>query len=160
MKHEKAFESLKDLLPGDWEGEGFAKFPTIQSTAYTELWNFQADKQKDAIHYSQHTCYKNDTADNGKTVFWDTGFILLKEEKIMLVSAQYAGRTETYELADHDNGRFVFNSKHIGNDSKTIRSQRIIKVDKQILSYELNMSTWQAAIFQNHLQAQLRKTIG
>lgn len=156
----KAFESLKALLPGNWEGEGFAKFPTIQSTAYTEWWNFQADKHKDAIHYLQHTCYKNNTADNGKTVFWDTGFILLKEEKIMLVSAQYAGRTETYELTDHDNGRFVFDSMHIDNDPKTIRSQRIVKVDKQDLLYELNMSTHQAETFQNHLQAQLRKKIG
>ncbi len=156
----KIFESLKKLLPGNWEGEGFAKFPTIQATVYKESWKFQADPDKDTIHFTQHTWYRNDTADNAKTVFWDTGFVLLKDEKIMLVSAQYAGRTETYELAEHDKGRFVFNSKYIDNDTKTIRSQRVITVDEKNLSYELNMSTKQAETFQNHLQAQLKKKIG
>lgn len=151
------FKLLKKWLPGQWQGEGFAQFPTIKATAYTEWWEFEAGTDKDAIHFVQKTRYKNETPDNGKTVFWDTGFILLKEELVLLVSAQASGRVETCELAEHINGQFVFNSQLISNDPKTIRSQRILRISDSQLDYELNMNTKQASDFQNHLRASLRK---
>ena len=155
MKDE--FKLLQALLPGEWKGEGFAQFPTIQGTAYTESWKFEADTGKDAIHFVQKTWYKNQSENNGKTVFWDTGFILLKDDTVLLVSAQAGGRVETYELASHENGQFVFNTKLISNDPKTIRSQRILRFHNNHLGYELNMSTKEAADFQNHLKAALHK---
>lgn len=91
-------------------------------------------------------------------MFWDTGFILLKEDKILWVSAQVGGRTETYVLKGFTEGETVqitFNSTHIDNDLKTIRSQRILNISKNELNYELNMSTHQAPEFQNHLSASL-----
>lgn len=154
------FSLIKTLLPGAWSGEGFAKFPTIEDTAYTEDWIFTADPDKDAIHFNQRTKYKNDTENNGHTVFWDTGFILLnKEEKILLVSAQVGGRVETYELQSPPAGeKLVFESVDIGNDPKTIRSQRVLHlIGEDTLQYELNMATHQAAEFQNHLAATLKK---
>ena len=154
------FSLIKTLLPGEWSGEGFAKFPTIDNTAYTEEWIFTADPDKDAIHFNQHTKYKNDTEHNGHTVFWDTGFILLnKEEKILLISAQVGGRTETYELQSPPAGdKLVFDSIDIENDPKTIRSQRILHIiGEDTLEYELNMATHQATTFQNHLAATLKK---
>ncbi len=94
------FDEIKLLLKGEWKGEGFSKFPTIEDTNYTEVWRFTPDEDKDSIHYNQKTWYKNDTEKNGKTVFWDTGFILQKEDEILLVSAQVGGRTETYKMED------------------------------------------------------------
>jgi hypothetical protein len=156
MKDE--FKALQSLLPGEWKGEGFAQFPTIQATAYTEVWKFEADADKDAIHFIQKTWYKNETDNNGKTVFWDTGFILLKDEHISLVSAQAGGRVETYELVAHENGQFIFNTKLISNDPKTIRSQRVLRIQNNQIEYSLDMSTKQATDFQNHLKALLFKT--
>jgi hypothetical protein len=159
MQQTQFFE-IKMLLKGEWRGEGFAKFPTIQSTNYTEVWCFTPDEDKDSIHFNQKTLYKNDTPKNGKTVFWDTGFIFLKEAKILLVSAQVGGRVETFELENYSPGKFIFNSTKIDNDTKTIRSQRILNVSKDELNYELNMSTQQATDFQNHLSASLKRVNG
>ncbi|MBX2943396.1 MAG: FABP family protein [Cyclobacteriaceae bacterium] len=155
------FAKLKMLLEGEWKGEGMSKFPTIEDTQYTEVCIFSPDEDKDSIHYSQKTLYKNNTEKNGKTVFWDTGFILLKENKIVWVSAQVGGRTETYVMESYSEGettKIIFNSTHIDNDPKTIRAQRILNISKSELNYELNMSTHQAPEFQNHLFASLRKS--
>lgn len=151
------FSEIKTLLKGEWRGDGFAKFPTIDNTNYTEVLSFTPDEDKDSIHYNQKTWYKNDTEKNGKTVFWDTGFILLKEGKILLVSAQVGGRIETFELENYSPDKLIFNSIKIDNDPKTIRSQRILNINKNELNYELNMSTHQAREFQNHLSASLKR---
>ena len=151
------FSEIKRLLKGEWKGEGFAKFPTIEDTYYTEVWSFKPDEDKDSIHYNQKTWYKNDTEKNGQTLFWDTGFILPKENKILLVSAQVGGRTETYESESYSSGKLVFNSVNIDNDPKTIRSQRMLHISENELHYELNMSTHQAEEFQNHLSASLKR---
>lgn len=153
---------LKRILAGQWSGEGFAKFPTIDDTAYNEELEFIPDQWKDAIYYSQHTWYKNETEKNGQTVFWDAGFIILKEEKILMNSVQIGGRMEVLELvnvdlAQHINaGQYIFNSQSIQNDAKTIRSQRILSINGDLLHYELNMAT-HAADFQNHLSSDLRR---
>lgn len=145
---------MKTLFAGKWVGEGFAKFPTIDDTAYTEQLELIPDEYKDAIFYQQKTWYKNDTEKNGHTVFWDTGFILLKDEKILLHSVQVGGRMETYELAQAENGTFTFNSSAILNDPRSIRSQRIFTVGADNFHYEMNMATHEAD-FQNHLKADL-----
>src|ERR1700749_2605458 len=114
-------DRLKSLLAGRWEGEGFAKYPTIDDTAYTEKVEFIPDEYKDAIFYNQKTLYKNATEKNGHTVFWDTGFIILREEKILLHSVQVGGRMEAYELVGQDGGRFTFESVAITQDPKATR---------------------------------------
>jgi hypothetical protein len=148
---------LKKLFAGKWAGEGFAKFPTIDDTAYTEQSEFIPDEYKDAIFFRQKTWYKNDTEKNGQTVFWDTGFIILKEDKIMLYSVQIGGRIETYELIEAGNNTFTFNSVAVLNDLKTTRSQRVYNVEHNNFHYELNMAT-HAATFQNHLSADLKRS--
>src|SRR6478672_11100725 len=152
------FETLKNNLKGKWQGEGFAKYPTIQSTFYTEAFKFKPDEVKDAIYFNQKSAYKNSTEKNGQTVFWDTGFIVLKEERILLASAQIGGRTETYELKHFANEKFIFNTINIQNDPKTITAQRIFKITGDVLEYELNMSTHQNEHFENHLKAKLDKS--
>ncbi len=149
---------MKSLFAGKWIGEGFAKFPTIDDTAYTEELEFIPDEYKDAIFFRQKTWYKNNTEKNGHTVFWDAGFITLKEDKIFLCSVQVGGRMEKYEMVYAVDQSFTFNSDSISNDPKAIQSQRIFTVTGNNFHYELNMAT-NAAIFQNHLSASLKKII-
>lgn len=148
------FEILKKKITGNWLGEGFAKFPTITDTAYSEYLHITADQDKQALYYNQKTSYKGGEKD-GQTVFWDAGFIAVVKDDILLVSAQIGGRTETLKLVSFDD-RAVFESVHIENDEKTIRSQRIFMLEENRISYELNMNTHQAPDFQNHLKAELQ----
>jgi hypothetical protein len=150
-------DRLKKLLAGKWLGEGFAKFPTIANTAYAEQTEFKPDEYKDLIFFAQKTWYKNDTDKNGQTVFWDTGFILLKEDKILLHSVQIGGRIEQYELVQQTATSFTFNSSAILVDPKAIRSQRVFTIQDDHLYYELNMATHAVPEFQNHLKANLSR---
>lgn len=152
-------DQLKRLLAGTWEGEGFAKFPTIDDTAYTEFTEFKPDQYKDAIFFAQKTWYKNDTEKNGHTVFWDTGFILLHGDQILLHSVQVGGRVEQYHLTANEDNRFTFDSTAIEVDPKAMRSQRIFTVAGDNIHYEMNMATHQSPEFQNHLKADLRRKI-
>jgi len=150
-------DQLKKLLAGKWAGEGFAKFPTIDDTAYTEETEFKPDEYKDSIHFAQKSWYKNDTGKNGHTVFWDTGFILLREDQILLHSVQVGGRIEQYRLTGYTDNRFTFDSSAILVDPKAMRSQRIFTIGEDAIHYELNMATHQAPEFQNHLKADLKR---
>ncbi len=147
---------IKKLFAGKWSGEGFAKFPTINNTAYQEQSEFIPDEYKDAVYFNQKTWYKNNTPQKGHTVFWDTGFILLKDDKIFLHSVQVGGRIEIYVLTESDESSFIFNSTGVLNDSKTIASQRIFTVSENNFQYELNMAMHDAS-FQNHLSANLKR---
>ena len=149
------FEQLKTLLKGKWSGEGFAKFPTIDDTAYTEETEFKPDEFKDSILFTQKTLYKNDTGKNGHTVFWDAGFIILKEDYILLHSVQVSGRIEQYSLTLHNGNMFTFDSTNIHVDPKTMRSQRVFAITEDSIYYEMNMATYQDPHFQNHLKANL-----
>ena len=152
-------DQLKKSIAGVWEGEGFAKFPTIQATAYTEHMEFKPDEFKDAIFYSQKTLYKNDTEKNDQTVFWDTGFIILVEREIVLHSVQIGGRMEQYFLSSHEGDRYVFDSVARLADPKTIRSQRVLTINEDGIHYELNMALRMATEFQNHLEANLKRKL-
>src|SRR6201986_5462216 len=121
-------DQLKKLLAGKWTGEGFATFPTIEDTAYTEQTEFIPDEYKDSIFFNQKTWYKNDTEKNGHTVFWDTGFILLRENEVLLHSAQVGGRIEQYTLSGHTENQFIFASAAILVDPKAMRSQRVFTI--------------------------------
>lgn len=150
------FFKIKGLFAGNWAGEGFAKFPTIEDTPYTEQLEFIPDEYKDSIFYHQKTWYKNNTEKNGHTVFWDTGFIVLKEDKVFLNSSQVGGRMESLELATYGENTFTFNSSLILNDAKSIRSQRVFTVADGNFCYELNMAI-HGTDFQNHLKADLKR---
>ncbi|MGN6211035.1 heme-binding beta-barrel domain-containing protein [Parafilimonas sp.] len=150
------FLMLKQSLRGKWQGEGYAKFPTITNTAYAEQLEFIPDDDKEAIFFNQKTWYKNETADNSHTVFWDTGFIILKNNMVSLHSAQIGGRMETLTLTASAAGKFIFDNTGILNDIKTIQAQRIFSIEENVLHYQLNMATQEAG-FQNHLTATLRK---
>lgn len=92
-----------------------------------------------------------------QTVFWDKGFIILNDDKIVLHSVQSVGRIEICELVDSVNSVFTFNSLSILNDSKSaIKSQRVFSLNGENLHYEMNMAT-KTVNYQNHLKSDLRK---
>lgn len=152
----ETMQIMKTLFAGKWSGEGFAKFPAIDGTGYAETSEYIPDECKDAIFFRQHTWYKNKTEKNGRTVFWDTGFIILQEDKIVLHCVQIGGRMESYALTESTGNSFVFDSTSIEHDLKAIRSQRVYTITSDRFHYEMNMAT-HAAEFQNHLQADLKK---
>jgi hypothetical protein len=147
---------IKQSFAGRWAGEGFATFPTIDDTGYTEQLECTPDEYKDAVFFCQKTWYKNDTGKNGHTVFWDAGFILLQDNDILLHSVQVGGRMEAYKLVEQTGNVFIFNSVEILYGPKALRSQRIFTVNAGTLHYEMNMAT-HAAAFQNHLKASLKR---
>ena len=153
------FNSLKKNLKGTWTGEGFSKYPTIIDTPYTEEWTFLPDEFKNCIHYNQKTWYKNTSEQNEQTVFWDTGFILLKDNEILLVSSQAGGRQETYLLIEHSQNTYRFKSQLFGNDPKMVKSERILRINGDQLSYELNMETIENGTFENHLKGDLIRKV-
>ena len=157
MEPAQIINHLKKLLAGKWAGEGFAKFPTIDDAAYTEETEFKPDEYKDSILFTQKSWYQNDTDKNGHTVFWDTGFILLREKEILLHSVQVGGRIEQYKLTGHAADSFTFDSSAILVDPKAMRSQRIFTITADTIHYELNMATHAAPEFQNHLKADLKR---
>lgn len=150
-------DQLKHLLAGKWVGEGFAQFPSIEPSSYTEETEFKPDEDKDAIFFAQKTWYENESSNNGHTVFWDTGFILLREDQVLLHSVQVSGRIEQYRLTEHNGNRYTFDSLSILVDPKATRSQRVFTIVDGHLRYELNMSTYQILQFQNHLICDLHR---
>lgn len=57
----KIIDQLKTLLAGWWAGQGYAKFPAIDDTAYNEQTEFSPDESKDSILFTQKIWHKNDT---------------------------------------------------------------------------------------------------
>lgn len=147
---------LKSSLAGRWEGEGYARYPSIQNTSYMELLEFTPDIARDVIHFQQKTWYLNDGSKNGETVFWDTGFIIFKDEQILMNSVQLGGRVESLIGNIIREGLYRFDSVLISNDPISVRSQRIFKVNGNLMEYELNLQTTENSL-QNHLTAKLKR---
>lgn len=49
----ETFSIIKNLFSNKWNGEGFAKYPTIDNTGYLEKLEFIPDDFKDVIFF-QH----------------------------------------------------------------------------------------------------------
>ena len=80
QKMEINFTELKKKLKGEWKGEGFAKFPTIEDTDYTEAWSFTPDDDKDSIYYNQRTWYKSDKKKKWANCFLGYWFHIAERE--------------------------------------------------------------------------------
>lgn len=161
MNAENNIDELSYLI-GTWKGDGIAKFPTIKTTEYVEKLVFSTNYDFPVLHYEQKTWIKGESGLYDKPIFWETGFIIKKEEKIYeLCSVQKSGRVEvlTGILNEEKRGfNLSFKSKIISNDDNMIKSGREFHVSKNILRYELWMSTKQNENYELHLNAALEKT--
>ena len=156
----EVFQELAESLVGTWTGRGHSKYPTIKATDYDEVWTFEKDKDVPILHFVQKTTYANSNpSQHGKTLFWDTGFILVKDRDIMLTSSQLGGRQETYFLQKNNSKKqWVFECDRFGNDPRMVKSQRILTInDDTTLTYELNMETKENGRFENHLRNSLSR---
>ena len=156
--------SIKKLLPlsGVWVGKGLAEYPTIEKAEYSEELVFQANELFPVIHYEQKTWVKSEDGLFTKPIFWESGFIIEKENALLeLCNVQKGGRMEILSgiIKEDPNTGFeiVFESVNIFNDEKTVRSGRKFIFYENTLKYELYMSTKKNFSFDLHLRANLSK---
>lgn len=150
------------FIIGKWEGAGHAEYPTITSVDYEEGLVFTRNDKDPVIHYEQRTWIKSSGEDDGRPVFWESGFIIDKGEGVFeLVSAQRSGRVEILRgSAQRSNGNGIeidFSSVMISNDPRTIKSGRRFRFLENIIDYELHMSTIENPGYDRHLKARLRR---
>ena len=156
--------SIKDLdfLRGKWKGKGIAQYPTIQSVEYLEELFFQMNDEFPVLHYEQKTWIQNNNGLFEKPIFWESGFIIEKENSVFeLCNVQKSGRMEILKgsLISTSKNHFeiLFKSTNIFNDERMIKSGRKFTFSEKEISYELYMSTNNNAGFDQHLEALLKK---
>ena len=147
------------FLLGKWKGNGFGKFPTIDTFYYNEELTFEYDGLNDLIHYEQRTWYKG----NNSPLHWESGFIKPIEgmnNAFEISNSQDSGRVEVmtgiYELINNIHN-LHFNIKLIQNDPRMVSSERIFIIYKDKLTYTMKMSTKNTPEHQQHLKAELVK---
>jgi len=157
--------SISDLtyIAGTWEGSGHAEYPTIQPIDYREELIFTLNKKDLVIHYEQRTWIKSSDERNNEPIFWESGFFIDKNNGLFdLVSAQKTGRMEilrgSARRIDKNSIELPLTSISIVNDSRMIRSGRVYTFSKNVLQYELKMSTTANVSYQRHLMGRLTKT--
>jgi THAP4-like, heme-binding beta-barrel domain len=156
--------SFNDLtfIAGEWEGTGHAEYPTIPSIDYIEKLVFSINNTDTVIHYEQRTWIKSSVEQNGKPIFWESGFLIYKGDELFeLVNAQKSGRVEILkgnaEMLSKGEIKFELESVSIMNDTRMIRSGRVLSFSNDKLQYELKMSTEKNPVYRTHLIAQLTK---
>ncbi|MCG3119826.1 MAG: hypothetical protein ALAOOOJD_02359 [bacterium] len=154
--------SLADFayIVGRWKGSGRAEYPTIASLDYREELIFTVNPKDPVIHYEQRTWVKSLDERNDEPLFWESGFLIDKGNGLFeLVSAQKSGRIEILrgnaERTNEGTLKLHLVSVAILNDDRMIRSGRLLHFQREILDYELEMSTTQNGTYQKHLAARL-----
>ena len=138
-------------LTGEWQGEGVASYPTIDTTPYTEKTIFTLDTE--IIHYVQKTWRTN-----GELLHWESGFIRVrKPDGVIWVNSQNNGRVEVMHAIDLTKDTFTFVSVHFGNDPRMIAANRTIMLDGSTLRYTMDMQATTHESPAVHLEATLRR---
>ncbi len=157
--------TIADLgfIVGKWEGTGLAEYPTIASVDYDEGLVFTRNDKDPVIHYEQRTWIKSSDENNGRPVFWESGFIIDKGDGLFeLVSAQKSGRVEIMrgdaKTADGGGIEIAFNSVSILNDARLLKSGRRFRFLENVIDYELQMSTTENPAYDRHLRARLQRS--
>lgn len=150
------------FIVGKWKGTGLAEYPTIASVDYDEGLVFTRNDKDPVIHYEQRTWIKSSGEDNGRPVFWESGFIIDKGEGLFeLVNAQKSGRLEVLrgnaKAAGGGGIEIDFSSVLILNDSRMIKSGRRFRFLENVIDYELQMSTTENPSYERHLRARLKR---
>lgn len=154
--------TINDLafIVGKWERTGLAEYPTITSVDYDEGMVCTRNDKDPVIHYEQRSWIRSSGEDNGRPVFWESGFIIDKGDGLFeLVSAQRSGRIEILrgraKEADGGGIGVDFASLMIYNDPRVTKSGRFFRFRANLIDYELHMSTTENPSFDRHLKARL-----
>ena len=157
-------EKLTPLL-GVWKGKGTAIFPTIIETEYIEQLEILRIEKNHVLSYIQKTWYKH--APEGEPVtplHWESGYIkVLNGGLYQMSNSQDNGRVEVLigNIIEDKSEIFHirFESKHIGNDERMLRTSREFTITGNKLKYVLKMATQKTPEFQDHLKAELTKVL-
>jgi nitrobindin-like protein len=154
-------EKLSPLL-GLWKGKGNAEFPTINSTDYNEELEFSRIEKNHVLNYIQRTWYRPESFAGAVPLHWESGYIkVLDDGSYQLSNSQDNGRVEVLvgNIIENNNEMFhiKFESKHIGNDERMIKTSRDFIVSGNTLKYLVKMATQKTPEFQDHLKAELIK---
>ena len=155
---------LNDLiyLVGKWQGIGYAEYPTIQPVEYREELIFTINNKDSVIHFEQRTWILSSDKRNNEPIFWESGFLIDKGKGLFeMVSAQKSGRMEilrgSAQRIHDDKIKLPLASVSVLNDDRMIRSGRVFTFSKNVLHYELAMSTTANPSYQRHLASRLTK---
>ncbi len=156
------FSSVKKLLIGNWHGVGVARYPTIKEAGYIEEFNVTDLEDLSVLRYEQKSWYTKNGSTKGDVVFWETGFWILKDNELKILSSQYSGRFEELILSSAENKGaepmvLFFKSKNIIGDQRVVQSTRKYLLGDNRISYQLDMEMENHRILENHLSANLRK---
>ena len=140
---EKELLNLSSLsfLKGCWYGTGLAQYPTIRAVEYREELNFLEMNTFNVLKYEQKTWVKSEEGLYNVPIFWETGFLIEREDYIELCNVQKNGRMEILtgkiiRLPDSEL-EISFKSKEIFNDAKMIKSGREFHLSPGEINYEL-----------------------
>lgn len=152
------------FLVGTWKGNGAAQYPTIKTVEYSEELIFKQMEGFDVLQYEQKTWVESEKGNFNKSIFWDCGFIINKENNnLEFCSTQKSGRMEILSgkliQPAEDFYEVSFNSKAIYNDKNLIKSGRKFIFSNSSLQYELWMSISKNQNYDIHLKASLKKQL-
>ena len=147
-------------LIGEWHGTGTAIFPTIDTTTYREVLQFEPHADDTILKIEQKTWRIHpDQAES--LLYWECGFLRqLTDTTYEWINAQNNGRTEVLKgEMTYEEGQLSLNfvSKVFSNDVRMVASQRILDVKDDVLSYTTHMATQTHPSLQQHLIAELRR---
>ena len=152
------------LLQGVWEGQGKGQFPTIDSFEYKEHLEFEVDLSYPLIHYQQRTIL----IPTNEHSHWESGFIrVLDNGKIEISNSQDSGRVEVLQgtmtvgpdVELEAQFEIEFSSIALANDPRLIQTKRILKLNKNKLTYDNYMitNTTDKPALLHHLSARLER---
>ena len=151
---------ISDLyfLIGNWEGSGYAQFPTIESVEYNESMTFSSNHSDPVIFYEQRSWISSGPK-SGKPIFWESGFIIQKENnEFILSNCQKSGRVELSKgkvSIEPDSMKMIFENE-INSDPRLERITREYNFNPEVITYKLNMKMKNVDKHQNHLRAFLK----
>lgn len=139
-----------------WRGSGVTEYPAIERTDYTEETTWSMNGKDPVIHFEQKTW-----KEAGIPVFWESGFLIDRDDKIEMISAQKSGRVEILagplRQTSPDTYEILLESVHIINDQRVVGSRRHFWLTPEKITYELDMKTHSHDSYAAHLKGTIRR---
>ena len=152
------------VLLGTWRGEGSGRFPTITAFDYTEECIFTGNDCEPLIHFEQKTWINSNDETNCSPLHWESGFVRpIEDGSVEISNAQNGGRVEVLKGAIDESAYFdgilllKLESILFGNDPRLIKTTRKYELQRNTLSYLIEMATVRTPNRQQHLEAKLEK---
>ena len=148
-------EQLAELV-GRWEGQGSARFPTIEDCPYREELAFTWNTAEPLLHYEQRTWRLSDA----EPLHWESGFLMADDDGLFtLANSQNGPRVELLEgrLASAADGVLELGlaSRFHAGDARMLKTTRRWRLAGGRFSYSVWMATTRVPALSFHLEAVL-----